>query len=98
MNDYPQKIADSHLSIYDYIDFRNADLYIPSTELERILSRNLVGCSLGDLALRTRSKVVKQKICNALGYPVPNSFKKTQPRFLGQNFDVLECTDMERGY
>ena len=32
--------------------------------------------------------MVKQKICNALGYPVPNSFKKTQPRFLGQNFDV----------
>lgn len=88
MNDYSQRIANSHLSIYDHIDSGDTYLYIPSIELERILSRNLVGCSLSGLALRTRSKVVKQKICDALGYPVPNSFKKTQPRFLGQNFDV----------
>lgn len=27
-------------------------------------------------------------ICEAIGYPVPRSFKKTQPRFPGQNFDV----------
>lgn len=88
MSDYPQRIANSHLSIYDYIDSKNAYLHIPSTELERILSRNLVGYSLSGLALRTRSKVVKQKICNVLGYPVPKSFKKTQPRFPGQNFNV----------
>ena len=25
---------------------------------------------------------------SALGYVIPNSFKKTQPRFIGQNFDV----------
>lgn len=32
--------------------------------------------------------MVKKEICRALGYPVPPSFKKTQPRFWGQNFDV----------
>jgi hypothetical protein len=31
---------------------------------------------------------VKSKICEALGYPVPTSFKKTKPRFPGQDFDV----------
>lgn len=38
--------------------------------------------------MRTRSKVVKQAVCSALGYPVPTSFKKTQPRFPGQQLDV----------
>ena len=32
---------------------------------------------------------MKSKICEVLGYPIPKSFKKTQPRFPGQNFDVL---------
>ena len=43
---------------------------------------------MAGLALRTRSKQVKSLICKALGYSVPKSFLKTQPRFLGQNFDV----------
>lgn len=31
---------------------------------------------------------MKQEICRILGYPVPKSFKKTQPRFYGQLFDI----------
>jgi hypothetical protein len=38
--------------------------------------------------LRTRSKVLKSKICEILGYPVPASFKKSRPRFPGQDFDT----------
>ncbi len=38
--------------------------------------------------MRTRSKVVKEKVCEVLGYPVPKSFQKTQPRFPGQFFDT----------
>ena len=38
--------------------------------------------------MRTRSKVVKEYICRALGYPVPPRFKRTQPRFPGQLFDT----------
>lgn len=46
------------------------------------------GMSLAGLPLRTRSKVVKTAVCEALGYPVPSSFKKTQPRFFGQQLDT----------
>ncbi len=88
MINYPNNIQQSGLTIYDYIDYNNEDLYIPTEALEYILSENLTGLSLEGLPLRTRSKVVKEEICSALGYPIPKSFKKTQPRFLGQNFDV----------
>ncbi len=43
---------------------------------------------MSNLALRTRSKFVKEHICTALGYPIPLSFRKTQPRFPGQKFDT----------
>ena len=46
------------------------------------------GISLAGLPLRTRSKVIKEHICRSLGYPVPPSFRKTQPRFPGQLFDT----------
>ena len=88
MIDYVRNIRNSRLSIYDYINPDDIDLYIPTEELEYLLSEYVVGLSLSGLPLRTRSKVVKKEICRALGYPVPTSFKKTQPRFLGQNFDV----------
>ncbi len=37
---------------------------------------------------RTRSKAAKEHVCRVLGYPVPASFPKTQPRFTGQRFDT----------
>lgn len=88
MINYPNYIARSGYSIYDYIDPSDPYLYIPTDCLEVILADAMVGLSLDGYALRTRSKIVKQEICKALGYPIPNSFKKTQPRFPGQNFDV----------
>ena len=72
-------------SIYDKVD---EDNLIPSCELESLLRRRLVGVELGRYPIRTRSKVVKSAICEAIGYPVPTSFRKTQPRFPAQNFDV----------
>ncbi len=86
--DYTENIARSGLTIYDAVDPFDQYLYIPTPELQRLISNRLVGLSLEGYALRTRSKIVKTEICEALGYPVPTSFKKTQPRFLGQNFDV----------
>ena len=88
MINYPANIYRSGLSIYDPVDPEDPYLYIPTEDLEAILSESMVGLSLAGLPLRTRSKVVKEEICKALGYPIPSSFKKTQPRFLGQNFDV----------
>jgi len=38
--------------------------------------------------LRTRSKILKSRICEILGYPVPTCFKRSKPRFPGQDFDT----------
>lgn len=81
-------ISVSGLSIYDVIEVGDPNYWIPSNELEELLSDQLVGLNLYGKALRTRSKIVKEQVCLGLGYPSPKSFKKTQPRFLCQNFDV----------
>lgn len=85
MNKYYDSIKNSGLSIYDSV---TDDLYIPADDLEKILRDGLRGFSTVGLPIRTRSKVVKAKICELLGYPIPKAFLKTQPRFLGQNFDI----------
>ena len=88
MKDYVSNIKKSGLSIYSEIASTDETLYIPTGALEQLLNNAMRGLSLDGLALRTRSKVVKSIICEALGYPIPKSFAKTQPRFPGQNFDV----------
>ena len=85
---YVEAIRQSRLSIYDPIEMGDPNLWIPTPELESLLNESLAGVSIGGLPLRTRSKVVKEHVCRALGYPVPSSFKKMQPRFPGQNFDT----------
>ncbi len=88
----PQKfvaaIRKSGLTIYDPIKVGDPILWIPTPELQALLDAGLRGLSLAGLPLRTSSKVVKTRVCEALGYPVPKSFKKTQPRFPGQLFDT----------
>jgi hypothetical protein len=79
-------IRSSGLTIYASLQKR-LDLFLSDEELERILNNGLRGLVL-DQPLRTRSKVLKSKVCETLGYPIPKSFKKTQPRFPGQNFDT----------
>ncbi len=88
LKQYTEAIKHSGLSIYDSITIGDPELWIPTPELEIILNMKLTGISLSGLPLRTRSKIVKEKICQALGYPIPTSFKKTQPRFPGQFFDT----------
>src|SRR5438270_10081006 len=79
-------IQASGLTIYDSLQ-NQLGLFLNDEDLERILNKALHGLLLNQ-APRTRSKVAKSKICEALGYPIPSSFKKTQPRFPGQNFDT----------
>lgn len=91
--DYRRAIQTSGKSIYDPIEIGDADYWIPTRHLEVLLNEGLRGAVLQDaqgraLPNRTRSKVVKAYACKALGYPVPKSFKKTQPRFVGQQFDT----------
>jgi len=83
-----RKISQSNLTIYDSVEIGDPNLWIPTATLEFLLNNFLTEISLAGLPLRTRSKIVKQQVCRALGYPVPSSFKKTQPRFPGQMFDT----------
>jgi hypothetical protein len=85
---YVEALRRSGMSIYDPIEIGDPELWIPTPELEQLLNAAMMGVSLGGLPLRTRSKVVKEHVCRALGYPVPSSFRKTQPRFPGQFFDT----------
>ena len=87
-NDHVQNIKKSKITIYDPISIGDPTFWIPTEDLEEILRSYLQGLSLKGLALRTRSKVIKTKVCEAMGYPVPSSFKKVQPRFSGQNLDI----------
>lgn len=79
-------IAQAGFSIYDELSGR-ADLIYDIETLEKRLDVLLRGTDL-DYPIRTRAKVAKERVAAALGYPVPSSFKKTQPRFPGQNLDV----------
>ncbi len=81
-------IRESRITIYDPIEVGDSELWIPTLELESLLDHGLVGVSLSGLPLRTRSKFVKEQICQILGYPIPRSFKRTHPRFPGQLFDT----------
>ncbi|MBE0471502.1 MAG: restriction endonuclease [Methyloprofundus sp.] len=86
--DFKTAIQTSGFDIYSPIEVGDANYWIPTLQLEALLNQDLIGLNLNGLALRTRSKVVKQAVCSALGYPVPESFKKTQPRFFGQQLDI----------
>ncbi|PSQ89735.1 MAG: restriction endonuclease [Bacteroidetes bacterium QS_8_64_10] len=85
---YVTAIHRKGLSIYDSIEVGDPNLWIPAAELEELLHNGLSGTSVKGLPIRTRSKRVKEKVCKTLGYQVPTSFKKEQPRFPGQQFDV----------
>lgn len=82
-----QKIQKANITIYEILDIADSK-YLSDRELDHLLRKGLIGLSTAGLANRTRSKVVKSAICEALGYSKPTTFKKTKPRFLGQNFDT----------
>jgi len=86
--DFKKSIRASGLDIYSPIEVGDANLWMPAPHIEALLNKALKGLSLGELPVRTRSKVVKIAVCEALGYPVPKSFKRTKPRFFGQQLDT----------
>jgi hypothetical protein len=85
---YATAISTKGLSIYNPVVVGDPVFWIPTYELQVLLNDGLCGLSLAGLPLRTRSKAVKTQVCKVLGYPVPKSFQKTQPRFPGQMFDI----------
>lgn len=57
------------------------------TELESLLQHELIG-RVFDAPIKTRGKLAKQAVADALGYPVPSIFRSVRPRFPGQDLDV----------
>ncbi len=86
---YVLAIRASGKCIYDPIALAASGLWLPNEVLQALLEQGLRGVNLAGLPLRTRSKVVKAAVCEALGYPIPKAFKKTRPKFPGQDFDVF---------
>lgn len=80
-------IVKSRASIYNQIP-ESDPRFMTAIELESILNSELLGKNYSGLPLRTRSKVVKTDVCIALGFQIPKSFQKTQPRFPCLNFDT----------
>lgn len=68
-------------SIYDPPATDLTGLFYSPSELAAILRSELIGREdLRDLPVRTRSKVAKTMVCEALGYVAPNTFAKVNPR------------------
>ena len=86
--EYKKAISVSGKDIYTPIEVGDIEHWIPTDHLENLLNEEMRGQSLAGLPLRTRSKVVKTAVCEALGYPVPKKFTKCQPRFYGQQLDI----------
>ena len=82
-----EAVRGSNLTIYDAVLPSHSDLFFSDDELEVVLSDDLVGRQLAG-PIRTRSKIAKQVVATALGYHPPSTFKKTRPRFPGQDLDV----------
>ena len=89
-NNKRDRIGKNSYSIYSKSELLHDpdESYYTKEEIEELISKRMIGHSFNGLALRTRSKVAKELVCEALGYPVPASFKKTQPRFPSQNLDT----------
>ena len=88
-NKYPQLIRESGLTIYDLIQ-PGSELHIDISELEQILTQELIGIDVQNFKGRTRSrsKFLKGKVCEALGYPIPEAFRRGYPKLPGQELDV----------
>lgn len=81
-----QLIVQSGLTIHAPLSI-DSPLFFSLLVLEDYLREALAGKDL-NYPIRTRAKVAKSLVAEALGYPVPRSFPKNQPRFTGQNLDV----------
>lgn len=79
-------LQNAGIGIYD--DLPSDQYFLTANELECALNAGLRNLSLAGLPLRTRSKVLKTAVCDALHMSPPRSFKKCQPRFPNQDFDT----------
>jgi len=87
-DEYIHNIQNAGITIHTPIAIGDPNLWIPDEVLETILNEKLYGFDVSAYAVKSRSKIIKQKVCEFLGYPVEQKFPKFQPRFTGQNFDT----------
>jgi hypothetical protein len=92
-----KNIKELNLTIYNDIENENSHLWFSCEELSAILNDSIIGMSFYGLANRTKSKKAKQIVADALGYQIPKSFKRCQPRFKGQFFDtyILKANNLQ---
>jgi hypothetical protein len=79
-------IRASGVSIYEPLG-RLPELVYPTPVLEARLAETLTGLQW-DAPPRTRAKMAKTAVCEALGYKSPSTFSQERPRFPGQDVDV----------
>ncbi|WP_217905927.1 restriction endonuclease [Kocuria salina] len=76
-------------SIYDEPATELTGFFYTPYELEVLLKEELLGRDdLYGLPVRTRSKVAKTLVCEALGYVAPKTFQRVNPRLSHINADV----------
>ena len=76
-------------SIYDPSATELTGLFYSPPELQALLRDELIGRDdLDDLPVRTRFKVAKTLVCEALGYTAPPTFAKVNPRLPHATVDV----------
>lgn len=94
---YVDNIRKSGLDMYAPIEVGDPSLWIPARELGKLLTNALVGHAFAGMPNRTRSKAVKAAVCEAMGYPACNRFRRTRPQFPGQHLDVhsQKCSNLQ---
>ncbi len=80
-------IAESGFDIYEPLLTEHPQLVYGPQQLEALLARELVLHTYPG-ANKTRSKLIKEAVCRALGYPTPKAFKIGRPHFPGQDLDT----------
>lgn len=75
------------MDIYTKLD-ENSDNWIDDKDLLEKIKEGFTNFSTGKVAVRTRKKLFKEKICQILGYDIPKTFTKTKPMFPMLNFDL----------
>lgn len=83
------RIQASGVSVFDdTVDAGSPYFYEPD-EIRALLLDQLLGIDdLAGLKNRTRGKLAKQLVAKALGYPVPEAFKRVRPRLRHAGLDV----------
>lgn len=77
------------VSVYDLPTNVESDDFFTVVQLEALLKKQLIGrTDLAGLAVRTRSRIAKTLVCEALGYQAPRSFKRVSPRLPHPLVDV----------